>query len=53
MKDLMVWEKPPVLRREKEDRTHQKEPFPPALVLLPALLHVLLLEQQSGLYLRD
>jgi hypothetical protein len=51
MKDLVFWKKPAVLRRQKEDQTHQKEPFPHPLVLLPALLHVLLLEQQSGLYL--
>jgi hypothetical protein len=53
MKDLVVWEKPPVLRRQKEHRTHQKKPFTPPLVLLPTLLHIILLEQQSGIYLRD
>jgi hypothetical protein len=51
MKVLVVREKPSVLRRQKNHRTHQKEPFPPPLVLLPALLHFLLLKQQSGLYL--
>jgi hypothetical protein len=29
MKDLVVREKPPVFRRQKEHQTHQKEPFPP------------------------